>query len=488
MTTNCADDLGEKVAAWAAGAELELFDALGIPDDECAEFMGLGRHPTVVRTSGPGRFREVADELGITGQRLRWGIKGLRLLFATMSAEIGSEAQRKRIVVCTRLAYRAAALLRDVRKARILDGEQEYRDMTVSFLTTLARSRLWRHWRPPLLTRFLARVDPQQLSAVGDLVALGARTLERFAAWRRRLAVRPAESGPPRPTSARPIAPRRSGSSRAAELPALTNPTRAKPLIRGQPIMGWMSGSPLGVASRSIAGMALSAPLTTSTRSAERSRTPRRSSFPHLTTNDAYGESLAASKAILGVGQDWMRPRHVARVSAAARRALLALLRKFEMLRRWPLLLRSVEEIALAKKGGGARLVGQATAIYRIWAKVRFVDVRKVLEERISRAYLPAALGRGALHAAFDLAFDAEAARAKGKASASTCFGLKQYDEQIEVSEIARGCKKHGLPRAIAALAVHAYMGPRRIRVGNAVSRAVFPQRSILAGAHSHSF
>ncbi len=183
-----------------------------------------------------------------------------------------------------------------------------------------------------------------------------------------------------------------------------------------------------------------------------------------------------------GVGHDWMRPRHICRLSRAARRALLRLLRAIEAARRWPLLLRSVIEIALGKKGGGARLVGQATAIYRGWAKLRFVDIRRTLEGRIARPYLPAAPGRGALHAAFDLSFDAEVAKSRGRQSASTCFDLKQYYEQVEVAEIARGCKRHGLPREIAALAIHMYMGPRRIRVGRAVSREVFPRRSILAG------
>ncbi len=161
---------------------------------------------------------------------------------------------------------------------------------------------------------------------------------------------------------------------------------------------------------------------------------------------------------------------------------MLRLLRAVEAARRWPTLLRSVIEIALGKKGGGARLVGQATAVYRVWAKMRFIDVRRTLEGRIVRPYLPAAPGKGALHAAFDLTFDAEVARSRGRQSASTCFDLKQYYEQVEVEEIARGCKRHGLPRVVAALALHLYLGPRRIRVGSAISGEVFPRRSILAG------
>ncbi len=144
--------------------------------------------------------------------------------------------------------------------------------------------------------------------------------------------------------------------------------------------------------------------------------------------------------------------------------------------------MRSIIEIALGKKSGGSRLIGLATALYRIWSKERFADIRCVMESRVARPYLPAAPGRGAMAAAFELSFDAETAHAKGQAAASTSFDLKQYYEQVSISELARGAKRFGMPRAVTALMIHLYVGPRRIRVGAAFSQAVYPRRSILAG------
>ncbi len=114
-----------------------------------------------------------------------------------------------------------------------------------------------------------------------------------------------------------------------------------------------------------------------------------------LTDEDLARRVTAKFKGGTGVGHDWMRPRHISRLSKDARRAFLSLLRAIEGARRWPSLIRSVIEIALGKKGGGARLVGQATAVYRAWAKIRFIDIRLALEGRVARPYLPAAPGRG---------------------------------------------------------------------------------------------
>ncbi len=59
---------------------------------------------------------------------------------------------------------------------------------------------------------------------------------------------------------------------------------------------------------------------------------------------------------------------------------------------------------------------------------------------------------------------------------------LKAYYEHIEPADDAVGGSEQGLPWSILALTTHLDLGPRRIRVGGAVSRKVFPRRSVLAG------
>ncbi len=127
-------------------------------------------------------------------------------------------------------------------------------------------------------------------------------------------------------------------------------------------------------------------------------------------------------------------------------------------------------------------MIGFTPAIYRIWARTRFLDCRRVMESRVARPFLPAAPGRGAIQAVWDLSFETEVAKAQGLDSATATFDLKQYYEWLTMEELGRGAKRHGLPRLIATLLAHLYSGPRRIRVGTAISRPVYPRRSVLAG------
>ncbi len=136
-------------------------------------------------------------------------------------------------------------------------------------------------------------------------------------------------------------------------------------------------------------------------------------------------------KGATGLSHDWLRPRHVSKASRGARLALVRLLQAFERLRRWPELLRTVIEIAIPKKLGGSRLIGLATAIYRIWTKLRYQDLKFVMESRVSRRFLPAAPGQGAGRAAFDQTFEAECATAVGRHMATLTFDMKRFYEQV---------------------------------------------------------
>ncbi len=147
-----------------------------------------------------------------------------------------------------------------------------------------------------------------------------------------------------------------------------------------------------------------------------------------------------------GVASDAMRPRHVVHLSTWARRALAFIMMTLEKYRRWPETLRWVIELAIPKKTGGSRMIGLATAVYRLWTKIRYADCRQVLENRLARSYLPAAPGRGAERAAFDIAFEAEAAAASGDVVAATCIDLRQYFEQVQMTEVATCARRLGIP------------------------------------------
>ncbi len=81
-----------------------------------------------------------------------------------------------------------------------------------------------------------------------------------------------------------------------------------------------------------------------------------------------------------GLSTDGVRPWHFALASRGARRTLGGLLMGIERRRRWPDMVRVVVAVALGKRPGGARLIGISAALYRIWAKFRYADCRRVRE------------------------------------------------------------------------------------------------------------
>ncbi len=182
------------------------------------------------------------------------------------------------------------------------------------------------------------------------------------------------------------------------------------------------------------------------------------------------------------VGWCGLRPRHILLASRGARAALGRLLAVIEAARRWPGSLRAVIEVALAKRSGGARLIGLATTVYRVWARIRYMDCRNLLEQRIERPYLAAAPKRGAARAGFEAARLCEVAAARDHSAAGTMVDVAQFYEFIEPVDYVRSALSFGLPRVIVALTSHLYLAPRRIKLKGVYSTCVFPRRSIVAG------
>ncbi len=66
-----------------------------------------------------------------------------------------------------------------------------------------------------------------------------------------------------------------------------------------------------------------------------------------------------------GIGMDALRLRHVAWLSRGAKAGLAIVLMLVEAIMRWPAAARGTLAVALAKKGGGSRLIGLITSVYR---------------------------------------------------------------------------------------------------------------------------
>ncbi len=183
-----------------------------------------------------------------------------------------------------------------------------------------------------------------------------------------------------------------------------------------------------------------------------------------------------------GIGSDGTRIKHLIHATKEALQALAAVLNAIEAGRRWPSAARQVLATAIPKKVGGSRLIGVATMVYRLWAKVRYGHCQATMETRIARPYLDAAPGRGAARAALAAAFRGEAAVAERKVAATTMVDTSRFYEAVRPADVAAGAKMFGLPQCIFILNLHLYMGPRRIKIGSTCSAPVFPSRTVLPG------
>ena len=146
-----------------------------------------------------------------------------------------------------------------------------------------------------------------------------------------------------------------------------------------------------------------------------------------------------------GFGGDWLRPRHAQWLAEDALDCSGMLLMRAERLRRWLAEIRHTCLVALAKKGGGCRLIGLTVAVYRTWAQMRHCDCRVAVEAKLKRPFFAAAPRRGATDATFDAALLGEVATAKGVEAACKMKDLKQFYENIEVTELYTGARQCGL-------------------------------------------
>ncbi len=473
--------LTQAAVTWAAGAEVELMAAIGITGDDVVAHMGIGMPPRFIDSAPARRFRCVADELGLTGHWMTWASRGLKMVETLGVHVAGTRMHDQTVDEARRMARRAPSLRAALLRLRPREGEDEYRNIGADALRMLSRTANWKRGRPPLIFRASADAAHDELAEVAEFREQLARAIEALASARnsraRKDLRRWAKSADDR------TAHRVTKTSEAV----FTKTASSSKTHRGEATSQEAADGGLQEWSASWLGCDTDGgddidDMVNVIYDATRLEQDNQECAQPPCCPERVRWMASRLRGATGLGSDFTRPSHVGLLSLPARRALTRLYEVFEHLRRWPHILRLIIEIALAKKTGGSRLIGLATAVFRLWAKCRYADCRAVMEERVARTYLPAAPGRGALSAAFDLSFDAEAAAARGESAATTCFDLRQYFERITMHELAQGAKRHGLPKPIIALLLQVYSGPRRVRVGQAHSVATYPRRSVLAG------
>ncbi len=502
---------------WYAGAEQELLERF---DLECAQegdaYRGLGLVADEIEGSPSRRFRNSSSRLGLLGQRLGWACKALHLVQFHGRAvleefPVGEEHEGRRpgsegvhhtrreaaIGVLRSIGHRARSLYgrwgKDYRQMTGGDGAdsslpedqrcvmEDARAAAARGLRTVSWLVVVRRGRPPLLDRLCNGRGGETLEGVQTELREVARSYEALSRMRHKVElrevrrwVRAAPLGLTHKVTKEPedVA-KKTASATKGHVGERTPQIAAD---KGRAEWGKLRNATDHDESEEII-RAVDALMAIGRREADLEELL----LPQL-DDDRIGRAARTFGEGTGIGVDSMRPRQVADLSRGGRHGLCRLLHTIEKFRRWPECMREIIEVALGKKSGGSRLIGLATAVYRIWARARYLDCRAIMEARVERPFLAAAPRRGARVAATDQAWGAEAAWAKGETAATTIIDFKSFYEFIDVAELADGSKQYGMPSAITSLIAHLYTGPRRIRVDGVVSARSFPKRSVLAG------
>ncbi len=472
--------IDELTQEWYAGAELELLQLHGINYRDGAAHMGIGRASVVVQTTGRGRFRNVADDLGLLGQRLTWTAKALWVMVSAMASPLDSAARNGYLSLAAAMAPRARAFRRELLRKAPGMADGPLLTKLLNGLNLMGRAGLQVRGVFALIIRLKYCNYPDQLTRFrdmyddinGSLLGVAERRRKKALKATRRWARNAADKLAHRATKRAEVSTIKSASSMKHHAGELTNQRAAD--------MGILEWGQIWHAGPDDAQDDIIRQVEGIYGKPEVDDLPI-IPLPPITCGSLRRAALRF-RGDTGVGMDNIRPRHFARLSDHALAALAHLLGLFESQRKWADVVREVIEDARSKKSGGARLVGLGASLYRLWARMRFEDVRAVMEPRVERPYLAAAPGKGAVRAVFDMSLTVEAAHAQGHVAATTSYDLSQYYEHITIMEFALGARRFGLPLEITALLATLYTGPRRIRVAKAMSAVVYPTRSILAG------
>ncbi len=471
---------------WYAGAECEIASMYGTAgtEDEVA-YMGMGLAPRFVLDSGGGRFRHVPDELGLIGQRLTWVSRGLDVWQRVGIRRSNDIDTTKLTDTLWRLGHRAVAFLGEERRRKHVDELAAFQETLRSALGFMATwSRTTRGERPAVARwvnggamsrqRLADRADELVAAtneALGKLRSIPlSRTYKEVSKWVRAATLKTAHrvTKPPGvPCGYSASASKLHRGERTAQLAADAGIEEGGRVWRACDDTEQDDSDEILNMLERIEG--------------DGSATEKEIQLPPI-DEDSLHHGTRSFRGNTGVGVDWLPPRLVSRMSKGAKRFLAALLMSVERARRWPRGVRAIIELARAKKAGGARLIGLAPSLYRIWSRIRYIHIRAELETRISRPFLAAAPGRGALRAVQDAAWKCEYAAARNEQAAATTADLRQYYEQINMVEVVRGAKTHGMPTAVTMLAVDLNMSPRCINAERSYSKFVRPKRSVLAG------
>ena len=507
----------ERLEQWFAGAELELMGVFGLQGSELeCEYMGLGSPGHLVSRRPCGRFAGSPDQLGLIGQRLAWSARSAKAVALLATALPVRAAGGPRILpsiealTCSSHKFflfpddgaaaglarglvavgrRAAAFAAELKRLNCDEVLRPFLPELAAALQTLASVARPYRGSPPLISSWSVGARRETILMFEDVAVSLAAELTRAAAlkrqrdlsalkqWARTATLKQAHSAT-KPSS---FVAAHSASPSKAHRGELT-PQAAADAGREAWARVWKA------ADEEVAGL-----MDRVLSCAPGDGDPPSSFFavrdgpfvpielPSI-TGDSLRVALRSFRHGTAVGLDWVRLRHLALLSQGALNYLASLLEAFEREARLPKPLAGTVSVAIAKKSGGSRLIGVATALYRVWSRVRYGHMRDELEARLSRSFLAAAPMQGAQSAVAELALRAEQAQLKGHESAAALVDISKFYESLSLEDIAVAAHYFGVPRCVLSLCIDFYLAPRYIRVARSWARPLYPTRSIVAG------
>ena len=196
------------------------------------------------------------------------------------------------------------------------------------------------------------------------------------------------------------------------------------------------------------------------------------------------GMIQAAAKSFkheTAVGFCGWHPRTWQQLPDSGLSATASLLMLIEKARCWPDDLRNINLVRLQKEGGGHRLIGLLTSLYRLWGKIRRPACGDWEGDNGDRNDFATA-GQSAQRAAWDFAIENEACIDSGGFIVAWQGDMEKCYELIPFSAIIQEAVALNFPSTLTYLAVYMYAGARRIVMDKVHSSSRHTTEGIIAG------
>ena len=190
-------------------------------------------------------------------------------------------------------------------------------------------------------------------------------------------------------------------------------------------------------------------------------------------TGDALRKAACSQKG-RGCGLDHWTREEVRALPKEAYQALAEVYRLVEDEGAFPPEGRGTIEVLLSKGKGDAALLqrnlGLLPRLYRIWVAARQPEVRQWSRESGHDWSWGSGSGRGSPDAAWQAAFQAETALARGRSYGGVLYDCRQCYERVPLSVAAGSSAKALFPARLARVALAQYAAPRAVRTAGAIS------------------